>query len=224
MRSSRRFIRKQACALAFAGTWLALGPGWAEESGRWAPAPVTAEDVKAVVDNSPFTRSLNLSDSLILTGLASIEQELVATLLDKNTKETYVVTGQPNAQGWKMMGVQGSSSELDKVTAKISVQGGEVVAVRFDEKQLKPGEGKPAAGQAPAPGDPRGQGPERRHGFGPPPEVREKFAKLSEEQRHKLFEKMREYGMKHPEMSRDEMRQRMGEMLDREVARAEKGR
>lgn len=196
--------------------------GWAQGPAAWAPNPVTPEDVKPIVENSPFTRPLNLSDSLILTGIASIADSKVVTLLDKNSKETYVVTDQPNAQGWKMMGVQGDASDLEKVTAKISVPGGEVVAVRFDEKQLKPGEAKPAAGQAPGPGErgPGDRGPDGRHG--PPPEVREKFAKLSEEQRHKLFERFREYGQKHPELSREEMRQRMGEMLDREVEKAEK--
>lgn len=196
--------------------------GSAQGPAAWTPNPVTPDDVKAIVENSPFTRPLNLSDSLILTGIASISDQKVVTLLDKNTKETYVVTDEPNAQGWKMMGVQGESGDLEKVTAKISVPGGEVVAVRFDEKQLKPGEGKPAAGQTPGPGEhgPGDRGPDGRHG--PPPEVREKFAKLSEEQRHKLFERFREYGQKHPELSRDEMRQRMGEMLDREVEKAEK--
>lgn len=222
----RRLRARGLCLAVFLGLHFGALAGWGEESAGWTPSPVTEEDVKPMVENSPFTRPLNLSDSLILTGIASLEEEVVVTLLDKNSKETYVVGGQPNAQGWKMMGLQGGD-DLEKITAKISVPGGEVVAVRFDEKQLKPGEGKPAAGQAPGPGDARGPGPgpggpDGRHG--PPPEVREKFGKLSEDQRKRLFEKMGELRAKHPDMSRDEMRQRMGEMLDKEVARAEKHR
>jgi len=189
------------------------------EPTDWAPSPVTEEDVRVIRENSPFTRSLNLSDSLILTGIASLEEEVVVTLLDKNTKETYVVTGQPNAQGWKMVEVDGTSGELEKITAKIAVPGGEVVAVRFDESQLTPGESKPAAGRGPRErGD--GRGPRRgaRDGRrGPPPEVRQKFAQLSEDQRRKLFQRMAEIRAENPDLSREEMRNRMRSMLDRAV-------
>lgn len=222
---NRRVALLLACLLEIQGLLGILAAAEPGEPGDWVPSPITPDDVKAIVENSPFTRSLNLSDSLILTGIASIEKEMVVTLLDKNSKETYVVTNEPNAQGWKMMGVQGNSDDLGKVTAKIAVPGGEVVAVRFDEKQLKPGEGKPAAGRAPGP-EGRGPGPggppEGGHHFGPPPEVREKFAKLSDEQRQRLFEKFHEYREKHPELSRDESRKKMGEMLDHEVSKVEK--
>lgn len=224
----RRVASSLACLAGLLGCQPGLASGGGQVAGEWAPSPVTAEDVKAMVENSPFTRPLNLSDSLILTGIASLGGELVATLLDKNSKETYVVTGQPNAQGWKMVGVQGNSGDLDKVTAKISVPGGEVVAVRFDEKQLKPGEAKPAAGQAPGPGDwrgPRPPGQERgRYAYGFSPEIREKFAKLNEEQRRSLFEKMKELGAKSKEMPREEIRRRMGELFNRELEQAEKSR
>lgn len=225
MSADRRLVWSGAFLVVLVGHHVLFAGAGAQNAAPWAPSPVTQEDVKPIVENSPFTRPLNLSDSLILTGIASIADEKVVTLLDKNSKETYVVTGQPNAQGWKMIGVQGNSGDLEKVTAKISVPGGEVVAVRFDEKQLKPGEGKPAAGQTPGHGEGHGPGPggpEGRHGFGPPPEVREKFAKLSEDQRRKLFERFRDFGARHPEMSREDLRKHMGEQLDREVEKAEK--
>ncbi|MFZ4767302.1 MAG: hypothetical protein ACOYMN_20305, partial [Roseimicrobium sp.] len=34
------------------------------------PKPITPEDVSPLIAASPFTRSLNLSDSLVLTGIA----------------------------------------------------------------------------------------------------------------------------------------------------------
>jgi len=179
------------------------------------PAPVGEGDFAELKTNSPFTRSLNLSDSLILTGIAHFDGETIATLVDKSTKESYVVSGAANAQGWKMVGVDGDASDLEKLTAKISVAGGEVVSVRFDEKQLKPGEAKPAAGPA---GGPPGPGGEPRPGEGyrgPSPEVREKMERLTEEQRQKLFQKIGEMRQKKPDMSRDEMREQFGKLLDR---------
>jgi hypothetical protein len=181
-----------------------------------APAPVQEADYAELKANSPFTRSLNLSDSLILTGIARVDGETIATLVDRSTKESYVVSGAANAQGWKMVGVEGDATDLEKVTARISVAGGEVVSVRFDEKQLKPGEAKPAAGPAGGPPGP-GDG-ERRPGEGyrgPPPEVREKMERLTEEQRQKLFQKIGELRQKNPDMSREEMREQFGKLLDR---------
>ena len=109
------------------------------------PKPVATKDFSELMKNSPFTRSLDLSDSLILTGVAKVEGKPVATLMNKETKETYVISETPNAQGWKMVGIS-AGADLEKVTAKIALSGGEVVTVRFDEAQLKPGEAKPAAG------------------------------------------------------------------------------
>ena len=182
-----------------------------------APAALTDEDFKELNSSSPFTRSLNLSDSLILTGVAKIGNETMATLIDKNTNETYVVSGQTNAQGWRMVDLEGDANNLEGLTAKIAVSGGEVVSVRFDEKRLKPGEGKPAAGVGGGggPGDGRGKGMKGRGGGGPNPELREKIMKLSEEQRGKLFEKLREIREANPNLSREEMGAKLSSMTDK---------
>ncbi|MEO0444809.1 MAG: hypothetical protein AAF191_01900 [Verrucomicrobiota bacterium] len=208
------FPRFVALCLFFS---LATGSLWAVEGSSWEPASINDSELAVLQDSSPFTRSLNLSDSLLLTGIARIEEDIVATLIDKTTKETYVVSSKPNAQGWKMVEVDGGAEALDRVTAKISVGGGEVVAVRFDENQLKPGEGRPAAanGKGREKGDGKGKGGDDRRG--PPQDVREKFGKLSEEQRQKIFQKMGEMRAKNPDMGRDEMREKMRGMLDKAV-------
>src|SRR3954468_11535189 len=66
------------------------------------PQPVSPDELTALVTSSPFTRSLNLSDSLVLTGIAYIEGKPVATILNKATKENFVVSQEPNAQGWRL--------------------------------------------------------------------------------------------------------------------------
>jgi len=177
------------------------------------PAAVTEEDYSMLASNSPFTRSLNLSDSLILTGIAKIGDETMATLVDKESKETYIVSANANAQGWRMVDVEGDRNNLEAVTAKIAVSGGEVISVRFDENQLKPEDSRPAGAR----GDGRGDGDRGGDRRGPPPEMREKMSKLSDEQRGKLFEHMRQLREKNPDMSRDDMREAFSKSLDRLV-------
>ncbi len=194
------------------------------------PAPVVAEeDFRALRGQSPFLRSLNLSDSLVLTGFADVGGERVATIMNKETKETYVVSGQLNSQGWKMVDLR-ADEDLEKVAVKISVDDGEVVTVRYANIAVKSGESKPAAGPSTEPnggptaiiaarrrgfggGQGGGEGSGRR--FGPSPEVREKMGQLSEDQRRQLFEKMREMREQNPEMSWEERGKLFNEALDK---------
>jgi hypothetical protein len=106
------------------------------------------------------------------------------------------------------------------VAAKVSVDGGEVVTVRYSEWQLKPGEARPGAG--PSEGGQMREGDRRRFGGkggkggkGPPPEMREKMMKLSEEQRGKLFQKMMELREKNPDMPREERGKLMMGVMDK---------
>jgi len=178
-----------------------------EERGiaPFLPQPVSDNHFASLREQSPFTRSLNLSDSLILTGIATVEEESVATLLNKETNETFVVSGRTNSQGWKMVEVK-ENDDLEKVSATIAIDGGEVVTVRYAEWQLKPGEARPGAGRTEErKGGRKGDG--KGKGFrGPPSEMREKMAKLSEEQRQKLFGAMMKLRQQKPDMSPEERR------------------
>lgn len=192
-----------------------------------APVDVASDDFQALKGQSPFLRSLNLSDSLVLTGFADVEGERVATLVNKETKQTYVVSSQTNSQGWKMVDLK-TNEDLEKVSVKVAVDGGEVVTVRYAELALKPGEAKPAPGPSTEPnGGPTAiiaaqrsrfggpGGPDGRRFGGPPPEIREKMDKLSDEQREKLFNKMRELREKSPEMSWEERGKLFNDALDK---------
>lgn len=187
--------------------------------GGYLPEGVAATDFSALKGQSPFLRSVNLSDSLILTGIAMVDNEQVATLLNKETKETFVVSSKLNSQGWKMVDLK-ADPDLEKVAAKVAIEGGEVVTVRYAEWQLKPGESKPGAGPSIEPGggvagERRGGGDGRRGFGGPPPEFREKMAQLSEEQRQKMFQKMTELREKSPDMSWEERGKVMSGMMEK---------
>ncbi|MCB1062872.1 MAG: hypothetical protein KDN20_08135 [Verrucomicrobiae bacterium] len=182
------------------------------------PSPIAADAFSMLMENSPFTRSLNLSDRLILTGIASMDGKKVATLMNRETKETYVVSEEPNPQGWKMVEVDGND-DLEKVAAKISIAGGEVVTVRYDEWSLKPGEAKPASGGG---GEIReGERRSRDHGGrGPSPEMREKMMALSEDQRRKVFEYMMKKRSEIPDMSEEDR----GKLFQKALERAGKSK
>lgn len=191
-----------------------------DERPGFLPASVEAGDFAILTGGqSPFSRALNLSDSLILTGIATLDEERVATLMNKETKETFVVSSTLNSQGWKMVELK-EDGDLEKVAAKVAVDGGEVVTVRYSEWQLKPGESKPGAG--PSEGGRSSEGMRGRFGKGkgdgfrgPPPEFREKMSRLSEEQRTKLFEKMRAFREKNPDTPREDMGRMMMQTMDK---------
>ncbi|MCB1229501.1 MAG: hypothetical protein KDN19_04510 [Verrucomicrobiae bacterium] len=102
------------------------------------PVPVTSDNFSELTEHSPFLRPLNLSQSLILTGIARIEDETVATMLDSETYQSYVVTREPNRDGWQLVEVNGDLSDLETLTARIKVAGAEVVSVRYEESPPTP--------------------------------------------------------------------------------------
>ncbi len=184
-----------ACLLA-----LSLGSVFGEEptdqepsAAAFAPEPVTEEDFAMLKSRSPFLRPLDLSQSLVLTGLANVEGQLIATLWHRETKETHVVSASENEQGWKLMGVEGDRSNLAAMSAQISVGGGEVVAIRFDTAQLEPARVGP---QIPPDQVKRFTQEARNyrrgisgdgHSGAPPKELADRLSKLSEDQRSRLI-------------------------------------
>lgn len=192
------------------------------------PARVTERDFEAIRSTSPFVRSLNLSESLILTGIARVQGDLYATLYDRETKESHVVSQSANPQGWRMVGVAGDETNLEKVTAQISVAGGEVFSVRFDERQLRPVDGKlpfrPAgAGGSGSTGE-RPMPTNYKEGFSgdgyrgpPPPEILQKMEKLSESARNELIRGASEIREKYRDKSREERQAIFVRMLDQAV-------
>lgn len=179
------------------------------QADDYEPLAVRAADFSGLISQSPFNRTLNLSGSLILTGMAEIDNQQVATLLDTETKQTHVVSSTPNREGWKMVEVN-PNEDLERVTAKISM-GGQVVNIRYAEVKVKPGETRPGGGSS-KPEERRDGESSRRRG-GPPEDIRNQVGSLSDEQRSKFFSKMREMHEKKPELSQDERNEAARKML-----------
>lgn len=154
------------------------------------PQPFNPTNVFTALKTSPFNRSVNLSESLVLTGMAYLNGKPMATLLDKESKKTYVVSEVPNASGWTLAEAT-PTTDLKRLQVKVNVAG-EVVTIRHDkEGQEEAMKKKTAPGGTPSSseGDRRGgedRGFSRGDRRGPPPEVVERYQKLSDGAKEKL--------------------------------------
>jgi len=99
------------------------------------PGPVTAEHFAALFDRSPFTRTLFLSESLILSGTAWVDGGPIVTLIDTEEALSLAVSGQTSSRGWRLIELS-DDADLETCVATISAEG-EVVRVRYDEERIK---------------------------------------------------------------------------------------
>jgi len=199
------------------------------------PRPVNMEDFDALVTNSPFTRSLGVSDSLILTGVAHFEKDTFATLLDTKSFESHVVSKTPNFQGWQLVGVGGNSAEIQTWSAKIQIPGGEVISVRYQKPPPKPPRAK--SGGSGGSGTSGGNAPpltssqlneakaaavNYKEGFSsdgypkaPPPEMVAKLSRLSTSQRETINQQM--LGLRNQGLGLDERRKIYEGLVERSL-------
>ena len=100
------------------------------------PQPMDASVADHLLASPAFTRELDWSQSLVLTGVAYIEGKPIATVYDKNNKKSYVVTAEPNALGWRL-GEARASSHIGMTEVELIV-GGEKVTVHYGDQQMAP--------------------------------------------------------------------------------------
>jgi hypothetical protein len=155
------------------------------------PKPFDPTQLASLIANPPFTRSVNPSDSLVLSGLAFIDGKPVATLFDSATKTSFVVSDQPNAKGWTLSEAL-ATQDIRRAQAKISI-GGEIVSIRYNKDALLPDNLKKersGENRGPPPGGPPPGGGEGYQRSGPRPskEDIERYQSLSDKGRDKLRE------------------------------------
>lgn len=110
-------------------------PGHAQ-SDPDLPQPFNTSVMQQLVDNPPFTRVLNLSESLQLTGLAFIDGKPVATVKDSASNKTHVISEVPTADGWKLVSAS-NVSQIQNTGVQIMV-GGVIVDLRYSATQTTP--------------------------------------------------------------------------------------
>jgi hypothetical protein len=197
------------------------------------PQPMKDEDFDALVMNPPFTRTLGVSDSLILTGIAQFEKDVVATLLDTKTMESQVVSRTANFQGWQLVGVEGNPDAIQTWRARIQIPGGEVVSIRYQKPPPIPAK-KSSSGKSGGTGT-GGKAPplsssqldaaknaavNYKEGFdadgypkAPPPEMVAKLSRLSTSQREDINRTM--FGYRNQGLGLDERRKIYEGLVDR---------
>lgn len=209
----------------------------AADEGGTIPQPLNEETFEALLTNPPFTRSLGVSDSLILTGVAHFEDDVVATLFDTNTLESQVVSRTANFQGWQLVGVGGDPERMQTWTARIQVPGGEVVSIRYQQppkktyvaKSGKTGSGSSSGGKAPPLSSAqldqaKSAAVNYKEGFdadgypkAPPPEMVAKLSRLSTSQREEINRTMFNY--RNQGLGLDERRKIYEGLVDRSLQR-----
>ena len=160
-----------------------------------SPEAPSETDFAALRKTSPFTRVLSLPATYALRGVATINNEQVATLYNRETKKTIVVTpdGQ-NEAGLSLVEIV-PASDLEGVAAKISFAGDEA-ELKYDLTQIFPQPRPPGSGSGSD-----GKEGERR---GPSPQDIERFKALPEEKQGKLREYIGHVMRNYPDMSREE--------------------
>lgn len=101
------------------------------------PKPVTEENFADLKERSPFLRSIGLSKSIVMTGIAQMEEGFFATLFDLETRQSYFVGEKANSEGWQLVAVNGDQSDLETLTARIKIAGSEVVSIRYEKLPAK---------------------------------------------------------------------------------------
>ena len=181
------------------------------------PQPVAAGHFEALLGNSPFLRVLDLSETFVLRGIAEIDGEKVATLFNKQTEKSVLVSAkQANAEQMRLVGVNAANEFLVGISATTAVAG-EEVELKFEPERISP-QPKGGSGSSGGGDQRRGGGDGERRG--PSKEDIERYKALPEEKRQKLHEYIRQTRQKYPNLSREEF----GNMIRGAVIRLSDGR
>jgi hypothetical protein len=210
-------------------------PLWGTDFADAIPQPVAGEAFDTLLSNSPFTRSLGFSDSIILTGIARVEDDVFATLYDTKTMESHLVSKTANPLGWQLVGIRGSEANLQTLSAKIQIAGGQVVSIRYQKPPPKSSRAASGGGSGGASGNTPPVKPSEvqeaqnaavnyREGFTsdgyprqPPPEMVEKLSKLSVGQREDINRQM--IGLRNKGLGMEERRKIYENLVDRSTKR-----
>lgn len=162
--------------------------GLAAEPDPDLPQPFDPATLSPVVTSSPFTRMVNMSDNLVLTGIAYIDGKPMATLFNKETKQSRLVRTEPDFDGWTLQEAH-PSPDITRSRASINI-GGEIISVHYAALTAK--DMKPDGNSRSERSDRGPSGGDRYRGSrGPSDEDRKRFETLSEKARDKFRDVMR---------------------------------
>jgi hypothetical protein len=153
------------------------------------PQAFDQASLAALALSSPFTRMVNVSDNLILTGIAYINGKPVATLFNRETKLSHIVSSEPNFQGW-VLNEALPAPDMTRSRAVITI-GGEQVKVSYAnltaDDMKSDGKKNDKGNKGESGGGEKFKGGSR----GPSEEDRKRYESLSEKARDKFRNMMR---------------------------------
>ena len=95
------------------------------------PFSFDAKALDTFREHSPFNRVVSLQDTYKLTGVAYFNGRPMATLMNRDTKQHFVVSDEPNAMGITLMGAT-MSDEPGRTEVHLMI-GAEEVVMRYSE-------------------------------------------------------------------------------------------
>lgn len=175
------------------------------------PVAVEKGHFTQFLSHSPFLRTLNLEETYALRGIAEIDGVQVATLYNRHTKKSLLVTAnQMNAERMQLKEVS-EADFLNGVSATIAVAD-EEMNLKFEPERIAPGPKNPG-GKGPSSS---GSSSEHR---GPSQQDIDRYKALPPEKQEKLKEYIRQTMQRYPDMSREER----GNMIRGAVTRLSDG-
>ncbi len=162
------------------------------------PQPMDRSFAENLVTHSPFTRSVNLEDTLQLTGISYVNGRPVATVLNKQTKERVLVFEEPNAQGWQLMAAS-AGTDLSNSQIELKV-GPETITMHYHGQEMSTDGGSKGSSKTRLAGSGKS-----KDGLKPSSllgdQGREMYASLSSNARDKFKDLMKSRLEKHPELT-----------------------
>ena len=169
------------------------------------PQPFNIQALQSVVTQSPFTRTVSFEQTFQLTGIAEVEGKPVATILNKETKQRYVVTEEPNALGWKLLA---ATSQTDPQHGQVEIQvGAETISLHMNGMAPPPdADGKRSKKEKAllAASGGKNDSPKIRPSSYLGENGKSMYASLSREARDKFTDLLKARLTKHPELSKEQ--------------------
>ncbi len=184
----------------FSASWLLSQEAPAVDPDLPQPLDFSFADT---LSQSPFTRSVNLENTLQLTGVAYINGHPVATVLNKQTKQSLLVTEQPNELGWRLLAAEPGTDPSNTQIAMMV--GPETVTMHYHGQEMN----APSAGKGGSKVDLAGSKSGKNGEKIRPSSLlgdngKELYASLSPEGRDKLKDLLKARMEKHPEMTAEQ--------------------
>ena len=157
------------------------------------PEPISQENFGAFLEDSPFLRTLDPSETYQLRGLATIGGQPVATVFNQKTEKTAVITTEEARNEWGLRLVEVSPSDNLSIVSVVLALSGEEFELAYEPERVAPAPRSNGAKGSKIQYDSKGRAQ-------PPKELVAKYNSMSDQQRRKYWEWRNRYYQKNPKL------------------------